>query len=432
MAKKAASAAAPAMATETQVDPGVILQLDPNTILADDNTRFNLKESRIQTLAESILGQGGVIEPVEVEPLETSDNGYSYRLTVGFYRHAAVKHLNTTQAAGLTIPALVHLNASPAVRLQRQLAENIERENQSPMDCAIAIKRLMDIGQSRIEIRQLFSRPSSRKGAKGKPEPASNAWVNMMLSFLDLPKPAQDKIHNGVVGVAAAYQLTKVPKDKQTEILARAEEDRQKELEREEREEERFLTTEKKVKEQTEKVEAAKAALEAAETKNQEASERLEKQTALTADLFKAAKGKHNTPKDKKRADSAFKDAEKARVAAENAATDAQKEYEKAEVAFSRLTDEKVKKVAKVTEERAKKSAVKPGDVTKAAKDAGASAGAVPLNASEMRKVVVEMALPTGDASDRKVIAIGEALRDCFAGVTVPKELYKQIKKIAG
>jgi hypothetical protein len=280
---------------------------------------------------------------------------------------------------------------------------------------------------SRIDIRTLFSRPSSRKGAKGKPEPASNAWVNMMLSFLELPKPAQDKIHNGVVGVAAAYQLTKVPKEKQSEILARAEEERQKELEREEKEEERFLTTEKKVKEQTEKVDAAKTALQVAEVKVKETSEAFDKQTNLTTELFKVFKGKHNTPKDKKAADSAFKNAEKARVACEIAATDAQKEYEKAQVAFSKLTEEKVKKVAKVTEERTKKAAVKPADVTKAAKDAGASVGAVPLNASEMRKVVIEMALPTGDTSDKKLIAIGEALRDCFAGITIPKELYKQI-----
>src|SRR5580698_4841532 len=282
-------------------DAGVILQLDPNTILADDNTRFNLKDSRIQTLAESILAQNGVIEPIEVEPLaEENANGFKYRLTVGFYRHAAVKFLNTTQAAGLTIPTLIHVNPNPAARLQRQLAENIERENQSPMDCAVAIKRLMDIGMSRMEIRQVFSRPSSRKNAKGKPEPASNAWVNMMLSFLDLPKSAQDKIHNGILGVAAAYQLTKVPKERQTEIIARAEEERQKELEREEREEEKFLTNEKKLQEETAKVEEAKANLQAAEVKNAETSEKLDKQTDLTAELFKVSKGKHNTPKDKK------------------------------------------------------------------------------------------------------------------------------------
>jgi hypothetical protein len=428
MAKKAATQSH-TVVQDSAVDPGVILQLDPSAILADDNTRFNLKESRIQTLAESIVAQGGVIEPVEVEPIE-GNNGFSHRLTVGFYRHAAVKYLNTTQAAGLTLPALVHINANPTVRLQRQLAENIERENQSPMDSAIAIKRLMEAGLSRIEVRQMFSRPSSRKGAKGKPEPASNAWVNMMLSFLELPKPAQDKIHMGVVGVAAAYQLTKVPKEKQTEILARAEDARQRELEQEEKEEERFLTTEKKQKEQTEKVTTAKAALEAAETKNKAAAETLDKQTHLTAELFKSAKGRHNTPKDKKAADVAFKDAEKARLAAENVATEAQKEYEKAQVAFSRLTEQKEVKAKKVVEEKAKKAAVKPGDVTKAAKAAGAATGAVLLNASEMRKTVMEMGLPTGSKGDEEMKALSSALVQCFAGITTPESLYREVRKM--
>jgi hypothetical protein len=444
MAKKqAAKVEAPMVETypedvaqeSTPVDPGVILQLDPNTILADDNTRFNLKDSRIQTLAESILAQNGVIEPIEVEPLaEENANGFKYRLTVGFYRHAAVKFLNTTQAAGLTIPTLIHVNPNPAARLQRQLAENIERENQSPMDCAVAIKRLMDIGMSRIEIRQVFSRPSSRKNAKGKPEPASNAWVNMMLSFLDLPKSAQDKIHNGILGVAAAYQLTKVPKERQTEIIARAEEERQKELEREEREEEKFLTNEKKLQEQTAKVEEAKANLQAAEVKNAEASEKLDKQTALTAELFKVSKGKHNTPKDKKAAESAFKEAEKARVTLENAATKAQEEYEKAQVLYGKLTEEKVKKVSKVAEERTKKAAISPANITKAAKDTGAAVGAVPLTRSEMMDVVMEMASPTGDSNpaNKKVQAIGEALKNCFGGITIPKDLFKELKKIVG
>ena len=409
-----------------QSGPGIILQLDPNTILADDNTRFNLKESRIMSLAESILSQGGVIEPIEVEPLAESNNGFTHRLTLGFYRHAAVKYLNTTQAAGLTIPAVLHVTANPTERLKRQLAENIERENQSPMDSAIAIKRLFDAGLSRMDVRQMFSRPGTRKGAKGKPEPASNAFVNMMLSFLELPKTVQEKIHQGVVGVAAAYQLTKVDKDKQAQILEQAEEERQRQLEREEKDEEKFLTQEKKAQESQEKLQTVKIALDAAESKAKQANETLEQKTNLTAELFKTAKGKHNTPKDKKAAESAFKELERQRVIAEADATEAQKEYEKAQVAYDKLTDVKQVKAKKVAEERAKKAQVKAGDVTKAAKQAGAAQGAVPLTGAEMRKVVIELALPGGDP---KVIAIGKAFESCFAGVTTPKQLYKELEK---
>lgn len=414
MAKKAAVSEA--------TDSGVLLQLDPSTVLADDNTRYNLKESRILTLADSIVSQGGVIEPVEVEPLPEPQNGFKYRLTLGYYRHAAVKHLNTTQAAGLTLPALVHVNAGPTERLKRQLAENIERENQSPMDQAIAIKRLMDAGIPRIEIRQMFSRPGGRKG--GKVQAASNSFINMTVSFLDLPKSAQQKIHEGIVGVGAAYQLTKVDPEKRDAVLKRAEDERKKQLEREEQDEERFLAGQKKAEADAAKVEAAKVELEQAEAKSKEKAELLEKKTSLVTDLFAATKVKHTNPKEKKAAAAAFTAAEKDREAVEKEATEAQKGFEKAQVAFSKL-------VEKPTKPAPKPNKVGGADIKKAAKDSGASTGAVPLTAVEMRKVVAEMALPTGDAKDAKLILIGRALADCFSGITTDKQCFKAIREAA-
>ncbi len=408
-----------ATATETAVDPGVIMQLDPATVLADDNTRYNLKESRIQTLAESIVAQGGVIEPVEVEPIPEPTNGFLYRLNMGFYRHAAVKFLNTTQAAGLTLPAVLHVTANPTERLMRQLAENIERENQSPMDNAIAIKRLFDAGVSRMDIRQMFSRPGTKKG---KPEPASNSWVNMTLSFLELPKSIQEKIHVGTLGVRSAYEVTKAVPEKRATVLERAEELRKKELEEEQKDEEKFLAAEKRSVEQQAKLDKVKAEFEAAETKFKQANEQLERQTSLVTDLFAKSKAKYDTPKDKKAADTAFKEAEKQRTVAEADATEAQKEYEKAQVAFSKLTEPKA-----VKKEAAKKQSVTAQQVRQAAKETGAATGAVPLTGAEMRKVIIEMCLPGGSEA---LIAIGKAIQQCFLGVTTPDQLFKEMEKI--
>lgn len=417
---------------QSAIDPGIILQLDPNIILADDNTRYNLKESRISTLADSIVAQGGVIEPVEVEPLpDGSNNGFQYRLTLGFYRHAAVKHLNTTQAAGLTLPAIVHINESPMDRLKRQMAENIERENQSPMDIAVGVKRLMDAGTPRIDIRTMFSRPTGTKKG-GKVQPASNSFINMMLSFLELPKAAQEKIHTGVVGVKAAYQLTKVPKEKQAEILDKAEAERKKELEQEEKEEERFLTGEKKAAEKREALETAQKELAATETKNTAAAEALEKQTTLVTDLFKVSKGKFDIPKDKKAADTAFREAEKVRLALETKATEVQKEYEKAQVAYSKLTEEHkaAKKEAAAQAPKASKG-ISQDEVKKAAKESGVvGPDAVPLTAKEMRDVISAIGLPGGDREDTKLKQLSDLFKDCFAGVTTPETLIKGIRKL--
>src|ERR1700724_1215332 len=101
----------------SELSSGNMIQLDPVAILADDNTRYGLKQSRIESLAKSIIDRGEVLEPIEVEPLAEASNGHSYRLTTGFYRLAAVQHLNTTQAAGLTIPAIVRPVPTPQERL---------------------------------------------------------------------------------------------------------------------------------------------------------------------------------------------------------------------------------------------------------------------------------------------------------------------------
>ena len=202
------------------------IELDPSVILADDNTRYSLKDTRIHALAASIKATGGVMVPVEVEPLTPAVNGQKYRLTTGYYRHAAVSLLNKDEGAGLTLPAIIQ-DCGPYRRMKRQLAENMERENQSPMDQAIAIKKLLDAGVPKIEVRELFQ----HRGHKGKMQPASNSFINISLSFLDLPKDIQREIHSGTVGVADAYRLTKLTPDKQKEVIEEAKAQREKEVE---------------------------------------------------------------------------------------------------------------------------------------------------------------------------------------------------------
>lgn len=420
-------------ASQSAVEPGVLLQLDPALILADDNTRFNLKESRIQSLAESIIAQGGVMEPVEVEPLAEANNGFTYRLTTGFYRHAAAKYLNATQAAGLLVPAMVHVNPTPVDRLKRQLVENMERENQSPMDQAIAIKKLLDAGVSKMDVRMIFSRPGGRKG--NKVQPASNSFVNMTQSFLDLPKGIQEKIHSGAVGVAAAYELTKVDPEKRTAVLERAESERQRALEREEKDEEKLLAEEKKHAEATEKKAKIQEALSKTEAANKEAQDKLHKLTEQATEAFKASRAKFDTPKAKKEAESVFKTAEQARKVAEADAAQTQEEYERQFKNFTKLETAASDRAKQLKEARAAKAtgAAKPsekvgsGDVKKAAAATGASIGNVPLNASEMRKVITELCLP---GSHEGVRQIGEHFRSCFSGITTDKQLYKALEAL--
>src|SRR5258706_13915375 len=130
-----------------------LLELRPDDVLADDNSRFGLKKFRIERLASEILQSGGVNTPVEVEEVDPKANGgFRYRLVAGFYRHAAVSLLNQGDRQDFKLPATLFNPDTPAVRLRRQLSENMERENQSPMDKAVAIKKLKAAGASTMDV----------------------------------------------------------------------------------------------------------------------------------------------------------------------------------------------------------------------------------------------------------------------------------------
>lgn len=421
----AKSKAAPAPSNE-------MVRLDPAVILADSNTRFSLKPSRVESLAKSILDRGEVLEPVEVEPLAEASNGQQYRLTTGFYRLAAVTSLNAT-GAGLLIPAIVRPIPTPQERLRRQLAENMERENQSPMDQAVAIQSLLTNGLTKMEVREIFARPGGRKG--NKVQPASNSFVNMTLSFLELPKGIQEKIHDGRVGVAAAYELTKVPADKRQMVLEKAEEERQKALEREERDEEKLLAAEKKQAEEKTSRDAALKGVTDAEAIVEASKAKLAAATKTAELAYDHSKSKLPDAKAKKEAVSAFKKAEQDRQLAEADLIAVSKEHEDLREKFEKREALIAEKAAKLKAARAGapagnakgNDAVGSSDVKKAAASTGVSTSYVPLNASEMRKVVSELALPGGDTN---VVAIGQAFQRCFAGETTDKELYKELVKI--
>jgi len=413
-----------------------LVQLDPAVILADDNTRFGLKQSRVESLAQSILERGEVLEPVEVEALgDASSNGHSYRLTTGFYRLAAVSYLNTNQAAGLKIPAIVRATPTPQERLRRQLAENMERENQSPMDQAVAIKRLLDSGLTKMEVRTIFSRPGGRKG--NKVQPASNSFINMTLSFLDLPKAMQTKIHEGLIGVAAAYELTKVPAERRAEVLERAEAERQKGLEREEREEERLLAQEKKSQEANEKRDKALAEVSKASEEHKTAVASLEAAHAKSKAAYEASIAKGLDPKVKKENQKAFKVAGKLRLIAEADALAAQKVYEDLQMRFTKSEQAVAEKAAKLKEAKAqapagaakKGDAVGPSDVKKAAVAAGATTNYVPLNKQEIHKFMGDLALPGGN---EKVVSIAKVFIRAFAGEITDKQAHKELMGIVG
>jgi hypothetical protein len=408
-----------------------VLQLDPGKVLAENNLRYSVLKADVDALKSSIKESGGVQVPVEVTLLDPPVNGFSHSLTTGFRRHQAVSELNKEEGAGLTLPAIVRPLDNDLDRINHQLVENIERKSMSPMDTAVALEKLMALGLSRIQIRERFARQS---GKGGKLEPASNAWLNMTLSFLQLPKAIQHKIHDGSVGVKAAYELTKVSPEKRAAVLQRAEEDMEKEREREQKEEEKYLAAEAKVVETTKQAEETAVKMDEARAEVELA------QKAYDAKLTEASEAYQKAQKAKKEDKKAATEAHKAK---ETDAKAAEKALETANKALAKLADDHKKVTDKAAEHRAKLEAARAQGATgKGKKAAGVTdtavkkaaaaegeGGVVQLNAAEMRKVIADLALP---GTYPKVQMIGEYIKACFDGKDTPGQMLKKLASVTG
>lgn len=409
------------------MDTQTLILLKPEQIVADDNARFGLKPARVAELKASILEAGEVLSPVEVEEVE---EGATYRLTAGFYRHAAVTEANQ-EGAGLLLPAIVRNTGSDLTRLQHQLAENVQRENLSPMDTAVAIRKLLDMGVSRGDIRRMFSRPSNKKGAK---QPASNAWINIMLNLLGLPKAVQSDIHEGVIGVEAAYILGKVPADKREAVVKRAKADFEARIEDEAKDEEKFLKAESKVEEAEKAITQTASEIEAAQ-----------EEVAAAGELVKKAKDR--LAEVKKEPYLEYNDEEKAKLRERMKAADtdlkgAQKTEKDAQNKLAKLKEKasKVKESAEENRKRleaarsnkakpAKKPVIGKKEITQAAQKEGTTAGVVALNASDIKQCIKDLIKQKGYP---KVTAIGEALKSCFDGISTTKELTEALALLTG
>lgn len=419
-----------------------LISLTPEQIYVGPNVRFRVKPFRVERLAEQITEANGVNTPIEVSQLSTPIDGKKYQLTTGLHRLEAVTKLNS-QGAGLSLPARVVTVASDLERLRRQISENQERENMSPMDKAVAIQALVSAGLSKMDIRKIFAVPGGRKGVKI--QPASNSHINMHLSFLDLPKTIQEKIDDGRVPISAAQELVKAAPDDRAAILEKAEALRLKAIEEDEKQDEAFLAAEKKAAEdalaaEEQKKKAEKEALALAEAKataesaTKVAKEKADEVVAALKDTMKKGLSKEDKAKAKEHYKAVQNELKSAEDASEKALAVAAKLEEKANKAAEKAAERakaaaerKAKVDAARAEKAAQKAATAPQKAVTAADVKAAASGAVPLNASQMRGFVNDLMLPGGHESVRM---LGKILSGVFAGTLTDKQGFTQINKL--
>lgn len=414
----------------TAAATGDLVQLDPSKVLAEDNARFGTRESAILRLMDSILELGGIMEPVEVVPIAKTEKvkgGFTHRLTYGFTRHAAALRLNKEQSAGLTLPAIVREAGDATDRVKRQVAENNDRENFSPMDKAVAIKRLMDAEVPRPEIRRIFSSSGGRKG--NTVQPMSNAMMNILLNLLNLPEDVQEKIHDGRVGVEGAYMLGKVPEDKRDAVLERAEAIVAAQEKMEESDEAKLLKSQQKIVEAEEKIgNIEKEEAEARETAtaaDERVKEAIENMKAVKVEV--ANMDTPAGPAEVEKIKAAEADVTAAQKLKKEAANKLAKVLKGKNAAVDAIEEAK-KRLATAQEKKGKPKPVGKAAVAKAAKESGTKAGHVPVNIGDIRQFLKDLVAGKLGADDR-VSQIAGLFKDNFDGKDTEKETVTNLTK---
>jgi ParB/RepB/Spo0J family partition protein len=416
-------------AAQPEQDYDKVLHISPDAILADDNIRMSLRAADVDRMVESITERGGVQEPISVESIPGAKRGEpQYRLLKGFIRHAAVSKMNAS-GAGLTLPVLVRPPADPTERLKIQVTENVARASLSPIDTALSIRRLLEAGVPRTEIRALFARAGGGKGATVSP--VSNSWLNIHLNMLSLPAEVIAKIHEGAVSMQAAYELGRVPADRVLAVLEKAEDEVKRQAEREEKDEQKLLKDEQAEAKEAEKAQAAAKELETAKAE-------VVKTEALMAEklsAFRAVQAEEYDPADPK-----AKDAYMERLkAAETDYKAAQGLGKKAKNKVAKLMGQKskVEELKDKLAEARSKPTVGPKDVRRAAQAdrdtpegkaaAGKPNGAAPaLSAAEIRQAMKDIAKGTETKMLLQIVGI---FNDVFSGQLTPKMALEELEK---
>ena len=179
----------------------------PQYIICDpaDNSRRSAARRPMDELVTSIL-ERGQLEPITVR----RDRDGSLRCVFGFRRVAAIAKINNERLMPADRPEPIPVTyqivaATDEQAFVRNLAENLVREDLSPMEKADAIDRLqVAFGRTGEQVAKIMGK--------------SPGWVSQTRRLLDLPKDVQAKVHSGEIPASVAYEMLGMGIDQQKRI----------------------------------------------------------------------------------------------------------------------------------------------------------------------------------------------------------------------
>lgn len=162
------------------------------TILDPDRQqpRAAMTDTELTQLVESIRARG-LLLPLRVRG---PDPAGRYAIVSGHRRYAALRRLAATTAPCLVIET----PTDEATVLAEQLAENVIRQNLTPVEEADAYRRYLRL-------------TGVTAAAAAEQLQVSAARISRALALLELPEEVRAAVHTGAVPADTAYHLSRLP-----------------------------------------------------------------------------------------------------------------------------------------------------------------------------------------------------------------------------
>jgi ParB/RepB/Spo0J family partition protein len=179
--------------------------IDPSEVIVDPMLNGRWKphdDEAVEVLARSI-GDEGQLQAVQVRRID----GNRVQLVLGYRRHAAVKlhnYHNPENQIKLRCKVVV---ISPEEAFRRNIVENRQRSDCTPIDDAHNQRRLREVhGWQDVKIAEFYGMTPS--------------YVSRLRKLLSLPDKVQDAVHGKSLSVDAALALADLPQKDREEVLA--------------------------------------------------------------------------------------------------------------------------------------------------------------------------------------------------------------------
>ena len=171
-------------------------------IPSSSNVRSFMDEDGIEGLLQSIT-QVGLLSPLIVQ--ECEDSAGTFVIVAGHRRFEALKRIHTLD---WLVPVLVRDDLNEQSITQVMLVENLQRENLSPLDEAMAFKVLADGGITQTDI-------AARIGK-------SQSYVSQRLQLLTLPDDVRSLLADKAIKLSDATQMVGISEESLKPLIKKA------------------------------------------------------------------------------------------------------------------------------------------------------------------------------------------------------------------